>query len=72
MLFSGPTHYISLATAAFFGVGVYITAIIGKDYSIAVVAAISAAACFVLALFIGVLTLRLRGVYFILFTFGVS
>ena len=71
-LFSGPTHYISLATAAFFGVGVYITAVIGKDYSIAVVAAISAAACFVLAILIGLLTLRLRGVYFILFTFGVS
>ena len=25
-LFSGPTHYISLATAAFFGVGTYVTA----------------------------------------------
>src|SRR5262249_30217216 len=26
-LFSGPTHYISLATAAFFGVGTYATAL---------------------------------------------
>ena len=27
-LFSGPTHYISLATAAFFGIGAYTTAIL--------------------------------------------
>ena len=26
-LFSGPTHYISLATAAFFGLGTYTTAL---------------------------------------------
>ena len=26
-LFSGPTHYISLATAAFFGIGTYTTAL---------------------------------------------
>jgi len=25
-LFSGPTHYLSLATAAFFGLGAYVTA----------------------------------------------
>src|SRR6185295_4041817 len=30
-LFSGPTHYISLATAAFFGIGAYTTAIL-TDY----------------------------------------
>ena len=30
-LFSGPTNYISLATAAFFGVGMYIVAA-GLDY----------------------------------------
>src|SRR4030066_331617 len=28
--FSGPTGYISLATAAFFGVGIYTTAVLGK------------------------------------------
>ena len=27
-LFSGPTHYISLATAAFFGIGAYTTAVL--------------------------------------------
>ena len=25
-MFSGPTHYLSLATAAFFGLGAYVTA----------------------------------------------
>ena len=30
-LFSGPTHYISLATAAFFGVGTYTTGL-GIEY----------------------------------------
>ena len=27
-MFSGPTHYISLATAAFFGIGAYTTAVL--------------------------------------------
>ena len=30
-IFSGPTHYISLSTAAFFGVGTYTTAL-GIEY----------------------------------------
>ena len=29
-LFSGPTGYMSLATAAFFGVGIYTAAVLGK------------------------------------------
>jgi branched-chain amino acid transport system permease protein len=71
-MFSGPTHYISLASAAFFGVGVYTTAVISKDYSMLVAASVGGIISFVLALLIGLLTLRLKGVYFILFTFGVS
>ena len=29
-LFSGPTHYISLATVAFFGIGAYTVAVLGE------------------------------------------
>jgi branched-chain amino acid transport system permease protein len=71
-IFSGPTRYISLASAAFFGVGVYTAAILGKALPIGVVIIVGAILSFILALFIGVITLRLRGMYFIIFTFGFS
>jgi branched-chain amino acid transport system permease protein len=71
-IFSGPTRYISLASAAFFGVGVYTTAILGQVLSLPVVIVIGGLVSFVLALFVGLLTLRLRGMYFIIFTFGIS
>lgn len=71
-IFSGPTHYISLATAAFFGIGVYVSAILGKTLPLPVVAGIGGLVSFTLAFFIGLLTLRLKGIYFILFTFGAS
>ena len=71
-IFSGPTRYISLASAAFFGVGVYTAAILGKALPLGVVIIIGAILSFILALFIGMITLRLRGMYFIIFTFGFS
>jgi branched-chain amino acid transport system permease protein len=71
-IFSGPTRYISLASAAFFGVGVYTAAILGEALPLPVVIAIGGLVSFILALFIGLLTLRLRGMYFIIFTFGIS
>jgi len=71
-IFSGPTRYISLASAAFFGVGVYASAILGKTLPLPVVIAFGGLVSFILALFIGLLTLRLRGMYFIIFTFGIS
>jgi len=70
VIFSGPTGYISLAPAAFFGVGIYMTAIIGKAIPFAVVVTIGGAASFCLAILVGALTLRLRGIYFAIFTFG--
>src|SRR4029078_2137264 len=36
-IFSGPTGYISLAPAAFFGVGIYTSAILGKALPLPVV-----------------------------------
>jgi len=71
-IFSGPTRYISLASAAFFGVGVYASAILGFVLPLPAVIVIGGLVSFCLALFIGLLTLRLRGMYFIIFTFGIS
>lgn len=70
VMFSAPTGYISLAPAAFFGFGIYTTAIIGEVIPFAVVVLIGGAASFCLALLVGALTLRLRGIYFAVFTFG--
>jgi branched-chain amino acid transport system permease protein len=70
VIFSGPTGYISLAPAAFFGVGIYTTAIIGRALPFPTVAAIGGLASICLALLVGALTLRLRGIYFAIFTFG--
>jgi branched-chain amino acid transport system permease protein len=69
-LFSGPTGYISLAPAAFFGVGIYMSAILGKVLPLPVVIGIGGLASFCLALLVGALTLRLKGIYFAMFTFG--
>jgi len=71
-IFSGPTRYISLASAAFFGVGVYTSALLGKSLPLLVVIVAGSLFSFILALFIGLLTLRLRGMYFIIFTFSIS
>jgi branched-chain amino acid transport system permease protein len=70
VIFSGPTGYISLASAAFFGLGIYTTAVLGDSNSFLVVILIGAALSFVVALLVGILTLRLRGIYFAIFTFG--
>jgi branched-chain amino acid transport system permease protein len=69
-IFSGKTGYISLASAAFYGIGVYFEALIGDYVTLPVVMVIGAAACFLVAFGIGAITLRLRGVYFTIFTFG--
>jgi branched-chain amino acid transport system permease protein len=70
VLFSGPTGYISLATAAFFGVGIYTAAILGWTLPLPVVIIVGAFVSSCLALVVGALTLRLKGVYFIIFTLG--
>src|SRR5512136_15441 len=71
-IFSGPTGYVSLAPAAFFGVGIYTSAVLGKALPLPVVVAMGGVSSFCLALLIGALTLRLRGVYFTIFTFGLN
>jgi len=69
-MFSGPTGYMSLATAAFFGVGIYIGTIVGEKLPLLVAVAAGGVGCFILALLVGLVTLRLRGIYFAIFTFG--
>ncbi|MBI4790540.1 MAG: branched-chain amino acid ABC transporter permease [Chloroflexi bacterium] len=70
VIFSGPTGYVSLAPAAFFGVGIYSSAILGKMLPLPLVVVIGGLASFGLALLVGALTLRLKGIYFAIFTFG--
>ena len=70
VIFSGATGYVSLAPAAFFGVGIYTSAIVGKVFPLPIVIFFGGLASFCLALLVGALTLRLRGIYFAIFTFG--
>jgi branched-chain amino acid transport system permease protein len=74
VIFSGTTGYISLATAAFYGIGIYAAAIFypstGSSLPLIVIVLIAGVASFVLAFIIGAITLRLRGIYFAMFTFG--
>jgi branched-chain amino acid transport system permease protein len=70
VLFSGPTGYISLASSVFFGVGIYTMAVLGKDFPLFAVVVFGGIFSSILALLTGALTLRLRGIYFAMFTFG--
>ena len=69
-IFSGPTGYVSLATAAFYGVGVYATAIWGRTLPLPLVVLAGALLSTCLAAITGAITLRLKGIYFTIFTFG--
>ena len=69
--FCVPANYISLATAAFFGIGVYVSAIL-QDLPLAVVIFLAGTLSFLLGLVVGLTTLRLSGMYFCIFTFGLS
>ncbi len=71
-IFSGPTGYISLASAAFFGVGMYTAAILGEVLPLVVIVIAGGIISLMLAILAGALTLRLKGMYFIMFTFGLS
>lgn len=71
-LFSGPTHYISLATAAFFGLGTYAVGLWIEVLPFPVLVGIGALAAALLAGLVGAATLRLSGVYFVIFTLGLA
>ena len=71
-LFSGPTHYISLATGAFYGIGMFVVGG-GIDFipywGLVAIAGVLGA---ILSALIGLATLRLSGVYFVIFTLGLA
>jgi branched-chain amino acid transport system permease protein len=71
-LFSGPTRYVSLATVAFFGIGAYTVAVLGEVMAWPLVLLIAFGIGFALSLLVGLSTLRLSGVYFVIFTFGLA
>lgn len=70
--FSGPTRYVSLAASAFFGLGAYAIAVLAPDYSYPVALLAAAIIALVLSAFVGLATLRLSGMYFVIFTFGLA
>ena len=71
-MFSGATNYLSLATAAFFGLGAYVTAwgLGVMAWPLLVVAGGLVAAVF--AGLVGAAILHLRGAYFAVLTFGLA
>jgi branched-chain amino acid transport system permease protein len=64
--------YISLATVAFFGIGAYTVAVLGEVMPWPAVLAIAGLFGIAVALVVGLSTLRLSGIYFVIFTFGLS
>src|SRR5271154_2821126 len=71
-LFSGTTRLVSLATSAFFGVGMYTVAMLVKTMPLYATFAAALGVGALLALVVGVLTLRIAGMFFVIFGFGLS
>ncbi len=72
VMFCAPTRYMSLATATFFGVGMYTSAVLGEYLPLPVVVIFGGVASFLIGLLTGLICLRLRGFYFAIFTFGLN
>jgi len=71
-MFSGPTRYISLATVAFFGLGAYTAAVLGETMPWPIVVLAAAGVGALTAAVTGLSTLRLSGIYFVIFSFGLA
>ncbi len=71
-LFSGTTRYVSLATAAFFGLGAYTVAMLVKVMPIYATFGIALVLGTLMALLVGLVTLRIAGMFFVIFGFGLS
>jgi branched-chain amino acid transport system permease protein len=70
--FSGPTRYVSLAASAFYGLGAYSVAVLAEAYSYPLAVAAAAGMTAVVSALVGLATLRLSGMYFVIFTFGLA
>lgn len=71
-LFSGHTRYVSLATVAFYGSGAYTVAVLNESLPYPLVLLCAGLIGFLLALIVGLSTLRLAGIYFVIFSFGLA
>lgn len=71
-IFCGTTRLISLATVAFFGVGCYTVAVLSEQLPWPLLLVAAGVLGGGLALAIGLCTLRLSGMYFVIFSFGVA
>jgi branched-chain amino acid transport system permease protein len=70
--FCGSTRYLSLATAAFFGIGAYTGALVLGRLPWLGAIGLGAALATVVALVMGATVLHLRGTYFAVLTFGMT
>lgn len=71
-MFSGPTRYVSLATVAFFGIGAYAVAVLAEFIPFWQILIIAACIGLAVSLIVGLATLRLAGIYFLVFTLGLA
>jgi len=71
-IFSATTGYINFAVAAFFGLGMYTTAILWESCNVYFCIFAGGAVAAMLALLIGLITLRIKGPYFIMVTFALG
>jgi branched-chain amino acid transport system permease protein len=71
-IFSGPTRYFSLAVAAFFGIGAYVVAVSYESMPLHASFALAGVVGIILALIVGATTLRVSGIHFVIFTFGLT
>ena len=71
-LFCGSTRYLSLATAAFFGIGAYTSALVLENLPWLAAVGLGALVAAAIALVMGLAVLHLRGTYFAVLTFGMT
>ncbi|HWA39391.1 MAG TPA: branched-chain amino acid ABC transporter permease [Burkholderiales bacterium] len=71
-MFCGATNYLSLATAAFFGIGAYVTARGFETLGYFPAVLFGGIAAGVFAALVGAAVLHLRGAYFAVITFGLG
>jgi branched-chain amino acid transport system permease protein len=71
-LFCGSTRYLSLATAAFFGIGAYTSALLLETLPWLACIGLGALIAAAVAAVMGAAVLHLRGTYFAVLTFGMT
>jgi branched-chain amino acid transport system permease protein len=72
VVFSGMTGYVSLGHAVFFGLGAYIAALFWQDIDLWLLVPLAGLTAVALALLVGWPSLRVRGPYFVILTFGIA